>query len=268
MKRNMGFYIGLIILICFAVIAILAPVISPYNPYDLGDPYLKPSSEHILGTNDVGQDILSELLYGTRVSLSVGVVSAAVVTVVGCFVGISSGYYGGLYDSIVMRITSVIMAIPSLPITIVLVAYLDASLWNIIIVICLTAWTSTARIVRAKVMTLREMPFIKSEKALGAGTAYIMVKHIIPNLSEIVFIRAVLAIAGAMLTEASLSFLGLGVIGQKSWGGILHYAYYRNGILNNYYWWYLPPIICISLSVLAFLLLGNSEKRKVVTKGC
>ncbi len=161
------------------------------------------------------------------------------------------------------------MAIPSLPVTIVLVAYLDASIWNIIIAICITSWTATARIVRSKALELKEMPYVKIEKTLGAGTPRIILRHILPNLSDIVLTRTVLSISNAMLTEASLSFLGLGVLGQKSWGGILYYAYFRNGIINRYYWWYLPPMICISLSVLGFMLVGNRRLRvKEEAKGC
>ena len=266
---SFSFYLGLAILLFFLVMALFAPRLSPCDPYDFGRPYLKPSPEHLLGTNDVGQDILSEIIYGSRVSLSIGLVSALVVTVIGASVGMISGYYGGRCDSILMKITSIAMAIPSLPMTIVLVAYLDASIWNLIIAICITAWTSTARIVRSRVISLKEQPFIKIEKTLGGKTGYILFRHILPNLSDIVFTRGILSVSSAMLTEASLSFLGLGVLGQKSWGGTLHYAYIRNGLLNNYYWWYLPPILCISLSVMGFMLVGSAKPaRKGESKGC
>lgn len=269
MKRDFSFYLGCGILLLFFFVAVLAPVIAPCDPYELGRPYLKPSMEHLLGTNDLGQDIFSELIYGTRVSLAIGVISSLVVTVIGTVMGCVSGYYGGLCDSILMKITAVAMAVPSLPVTIVLVAYLDAGFWNLVIAICLTSWTSTARIVRSRVLMLKELPFIKIEMTLGAKTFFIIRKHILRNLSDIVLTRSILSIASAMLMEASLSFLGLGVLGQKSWGGILHYAYFRNGIINHYYWWYLPPIICISLSVLAFMLLGGAEpRRKAVSKAC
>ena len=159
-------------------------------------------------------------------------------------------------DQIIMQVTNVAMALPSLPLTIILVAFLDASVWNIILAICITAWTSTARIIRSRVQQLKALPFIQIERTMGASGPYIMIRHILPNLGEIVFIRAVLSVGSAMLTEASLSFLGLGVIGQKSWGGILHYAFFRNGIINGSYWWYVPPILCISVSVLGFMLLS------------
>ena len=243
MKYNRSFYFGIGLLLIFLIMAVFAPVIAPYDPFAHGTPYLRPSVEHFLGTNDVGQDIFSELIYGARVSLTIGIVSSLVITVIGTGIGLSSACFGGRCDRILMKLTSVAMAIPSLPVAIVLAAYLDASIWNLVIAICITAWPSTARIVRAKALELMELPYI-------------------------VLTRSVLAISGAMLTEASLSFLGLGVLGQKSWGGILYYAYFRNGIINNYYWWYLPPMICISLSVLGFMLVANRRWRKVEVKGC
>lgn len=255
-KADPRFLLGIIILAFFLIVALLAPVLAPYDPYKMGVPYLKPSPEHLLGTNDIGQDILSELIYGTRISLLIGVVSALVVTVVGTALGVLSGYLGGGTDRVISQLINVAMALPSLPLTIILVAFLDASIWNIILAICITAWTSTARIIRARVKQLRELPYVRIERTMGASPVYIMLRHILPNLGDIVFVRAVLSVGNAMLTEASLSFLGLGVIEHKSWGDTLHYAFFRNGIINGAYWWYVPPILCISLSVLGFMLLS------------
>lgn len=217
-------------------IAVFAPIISPCDPYEMEIPFQPPSKEHWLGTNDIGQDILSELIYGSRISLFIGVFSALVVTV---------------------------MLIPSLALTIILVAYLKAGLFNIIIAICITAWPSTMRMIRSKVKQISKMPFILVEEAMGVSKWRIMLFHILPNIVDIVFIRGVMSISNAMLTEAGLSFMGLGVITQKTWGGILHNAFYRNGVLNGYWWWYLPPMICICFSSLGFLLLGyHSENSR------
>jgi peptide/nickel transport system permease protein len=265
-KLNMPTKIGIIILFFFFFVAIFAPLIAPYDPHAMGIAYLKPSSAHLLGTNDIGQDILSELIYGTRISLFIGIVSAFFVTVIGTILGIASGYYGGLCDKIIMQVTSVAMTLPSLIVTIILMAYLGSNMWTIIFAICFLSWTGTTRIIRAKVLQLKEMPFIKIEQTLGASDIRIA-QHIFPNILDIVFIRGILRVSGAMLTEASLSFLGLGAIGQKSWGGIIHYAFVRNGIINNYWWWYIPPIICISLCVLGFMLVGyNSAAPQVNNK--
>lgn len=264
MLRSMNFkvWLGLLILLAVLVVAVFAPVLAPHDPYELGIPYQHPSAEHPLGTNDIGQDILSELIYGTRVSLLIGVVSALVVTLIGTMLGILAGYCGGIVDRLICQIINVTMAMPSLPLTIILVAFLSASIWNLIIAICITAWTTTARIIRSRVIQIRELPFIRIEQTLGAKNVYIMFRHILPNIMDIVFIRGVMSIGSAMLTEASLSFLGLGVIGQKSWGGILHYAFFRNGIINGYYWWYVPPILCICVSVLGFMLLSYYSEAK------
>ena len=170
-KLNGRVLAGLVILSVVLLVALLAPVLAPHDPYELGVPYLRPSAEHPLGTNDIGQDILSELIYGTRISLLIGVVSALAVTVVGTALGILSGYLGGWTDQIIMQVTNVAMALPSLPLTIILVAFLDASVWNIILAICITAWTSTARIIRSRVQQLKALPFIQIEP-LYHDTAY------------------------------------------------------------------------------------------------
>ena len=264
-KADPRFVLGVAILAIMFLVAIFAPIIAPHDPYELGIPYLRPSNQHWLGTNDIGQDIFSELIYGTRVSLLIGVASSIAVTLTGTALGLLSGYLGGWVDRVITQVTNVAMAMPSLPLTVVLVAFLSASIRNIILAICITAWTSTARIIRSRVRQLRELPFIRMEETMGAGKCYIMLRHLLPNLGDIVFIRAVLSVGSAMLMEASLSFLGLGVIDQKSWGGILHYAFFRSGVINGAYWWYVPPIVCISVSVLGFLLLsyrtGNPNRK-------
>ncbi|PID82668.1 MAG: peptide ABC transporter permease [Clostridiales bacterium] len=256
---------GMSIILFFTIIAIFAPLIAPYNPSIMGDLYQPPSLMHPLGTNDVGYDILSELIYGTRVSLFIGFFTAFIVTIIGTLLALISGYYKGIADKIITAITSIAMAIPGLPLTVLLVAFLEPSKWNIIIAISITAWTGTARILRAKVLQISEQPYIKIEKTLGVKNRIIILKHILPNIKDIVLIRAAMAISSAMLTEAGLSFLGLGAFGEKSWGSILRYAIYRNAILKQQYWWYLPPIICITLAVLGFMLVGYYGGEKNVT---
>lgn len=263
---NFRVILGIALLGTVFFVALLAPILAPHNPYELGTPYLRPSAQHLLGTNDVGQDILSELIYGARISLLIGLVSALAVTLVGTALGIMSGYLWGLTDRVIMQMTNVVMALPSLPLTIIMAAFLNANVWNIILAICITAWASTARIIRARVQQIKDLPFIQAERTMGASGLYIMLRHILPNLGDFVLIRGVLSVGDAMLTEASLSFLGLGVIGQKSWGGILHYAFFRNGIISGAYWWYIPPILCISMSVLGFLLLSYYSPHSSISR--
>lgn len=255
-KIPVSIWIGCSILLFFALVAVFAPQLMPYKMTDLFSPYRPPTSQHLLGTNDIGQDLLSELILGTRVTLTTGVVSALFIVLIGTAAGVAAGYLGGAVDRVLSAITSVFMAVPSLPFTIVLVTFLEPSMWNIVAALCLTGWTSTARVVRAKVKELKEQPFIKIEETLGQRKLYIMVRHILPNISELILMRSTLAISSAMLTEASISFMGLGVYNQKSWGGILYYAFRRNGVVANYYWWYIPPIVCISLCICAFILIG------------
>ena len=247
---------GLAILLVFLFVAVFAEQLKPYEMNELFSPYKKPDAAHLLGTNDIGQDILSELIIGARVTLTTGIVAAFFIVLIGTTIGVVAGYMGGFFDKALSAITSVFMAIPALPFTIVLVTFLEPSVWNIVIALCLTSWTSTARVVRSKVAELKEQPFIKIEESLGQRKPYIMFHHILPNISELVLIRSTLAVSSAMLTEASISFLGLGVFNQKSWGGILYYAFRRNGVITNSYWWYMPPIICISLCIFAFILIG------------
>lgn len=255
-KKNWALIAGISIIVFFLIVAIFADVLAPYDPHVMNIPYVKPSNDHVLGTNDVGQDIFSELIYGARVSLLIGIFSAAVVTVVSTILALLSGYYGGIVDRIITALTNITLAIPGIALTVLLVAYLDPGKMSIIIAISITAWTGTARILRGRVMQLCEMPFVKIEKSLGASDSVIMFKHLVPNLKDIVLTRAALAVSSAMMTEAGLSFLGLGQYGEKSWGNILHYAFYQKGVLRGYYWWYLPPIICTSLAVLGFMLIG------------
>ncbi|MDY3918316.1 MAG: ABC transporter permease [Candidatus Limivivens sp.] len=240
----------------FLAVAVLAPVLAPYDPYQMGIPYVKPNAEHLLGTNDVGQDIFSELIYGTRVSLFIGIFTSLVVTVTATVLALLSGYYQGKTDKCITALTNIMMGLPSLALTTLLIAYLNPGKLSIVVSISLTAWPGTCRILRSRVLQLCEMPFIKIEKSLGARDVVIMVKHLIPNLKDIILSRAALSVSSAMMTEAGLSFLGLGDFGEKSWGSILHYAFYQNGVIRGYTWWYLPPILCTSLAVLGFMLLG------------
>ena len=247
---------GLILLVLFFLLAVFAPFVAPFDPWELGLPFLLPSTEHPLGTNDIGQDIFSELVYGTRISLFVGFFAAFVYVAIGTLVGLFSGYLRGAADEVLMGLTDIILIIPALPLMIILAAHTSPSIWNIIIVIGALWWTSTARVVRSRVLQLREMPFVEAARVLGAGDDYIVIRHILPNTLQVIMAKFILSVAGAMLTEASLSFLGLGDPLQMSWGMMLNYAFSRGGFINGYWWWYLPPGICISLAVLSFVLIG------------
>ena len=248
-------------LLLFLLLMVLASFHPAVDPDSMGRPYQRPSAEHWLGTNDIGQDIFSELLVGSRVSLLVGISSAVFVMLLSVSLGVCAGYFGGWVDAAIAWLIDLAMTIPSLPLTIVIIAYFGSGLKNIIFVICLTSWAGTARIVRTRVKQLAQMPFVKLEENMGLPRLPLMINHILPNITDIVFIRGVSAVSAAILTEAGLSFLGLGDATVESWGNTLHYAFYRSGVLNGYWWWYLPPTLCICLCSLGFVLLGYSSRR-------
>lgn len=224
-KHNPAAIAGWCIILAFCLIAIFADFIAPYDPSELGTAYLKPSAEHLLGTNDLGQDIFSEMVYGTRVSLLLGVFSALLVSLIGTALALIAGYFGGTADKTICAVIDVAMAVPSLPLTMLLIAYLKSGMFSLILAISITAWTGTARILRTRVKQICELPYIKIEKAMGVSAPVIMVRHILPNLKDILLTRMALSVSGAMTTESGLSFLGLGTYGQKSWGNILHFAF-------------------------------------------
>jgi len=247
---------GLIILAAFFFIAIFADQLRPYSMSELSEPYQKPSPLHLFGTNDIGQDILSEIILGTRTTLLIGISAAASVILIGLGIGLAGGYLGGTVDKTARTMIAVAMTLPQLPLAIVLVTYLPPNIWNIVIAITITSWAGTAKLLRAKTLEIRRLPFVLAEEMMGQNSFVIMFKHILPNMKDIVMMRATLAVSLAMLTEAGLSFLGLGVSSQKSWGSVLHYAFQKNGVIAGMTWWYLPPIICISLCIFGFVLLG------------
>lgn len=252
--------IGFLLIVFFIYVAVFAPLIAPYDPFErVGQPFLSPSSQHYLGTNDVGQDIFSELIYGTRISLFMGLVSALVSIFVGSVVGICAGYCGGVVDAVLMRLVDVCLTIPMLPLMIVLAAFLGSSYWNIILVIGILSWASPARVVRSQVLTVKNRGYIQAVKCLGGKPPYIMIKHVLPQTFSIIVSQFILLSSRAILLETSLSFLGLGDVTQKSWGIILYYAQAKSAFLTDrWLWWILPPGLCITLLVIAFTYVGNA----------
>lgn len=258
-SNNLGM-LGLGIMIIFLVIAIAAPVIAPYDPNDrIGSPFMKPSGDFLLGTNDVGQDIFSELIYGTRISLLIGVIAALISIGIGCLVGIVAGYYGGKVDSILMRIVDLVLVIPFLPLMILLAAFVGPSFWNIILVISVLTWASPARVIRSQVLTLKTKGYVEAAKSIGANIRTILFRHILPGVIPIALSQFVMAASHSILIEASLSFLGLGDPFSKSWGTILYYAQARGAFLTDaWIWWILPPGLMITTLVIGFAFTGYS----------
>ncbi len=253
--------IGFTLLGAITIMAVFADFIAPYNPYERVAPSFQPPSlQHLLGTNDLGQDILSGLIYGARISLLIGFVAALIGTLIGSSMGIVAGYYSGIVDEILMRITDIWLSMPTLLFTIFLAAILVKTrlpmVLSVILAISLTSWPSVARLVRSKVLSIKALPYVEAARAIGASDLYIMTRQILPNVSPIIAIEVVMRTAIAMIAEASLSFLGLGDPTVKSWGMIIHYAMKRNAIILGYWWWFIPPGIMISLTVLALFLIS------------
>jgi peptide/nickel transport system permease protein len=259
--------VGLALVSFFAFVAVFADFLAPYDPSAFGVPFLPPSGEHILGTNDMGQDILSEIIFGTRNSLMIGMLAATLSMFIGVMVGLAAGYFRGVVEDVIMGNTDIFILIPGLPLMIIISTYLDPSFWNVILVISLLWWCGTARVVHSKVVQIREMNYIASAKTVGFSHAYIMFKHVLVNIRDIVFAKYAMAISSAMLAEASLSFIGLGDPFNISWGTIINHAFSRGGYALGMWWWYLPPGILITLVAFSFILLSWPIKRNKVPTG-
>jgi peptide/nickel transport system permease protein len=224
------------------------------EPVDSGNTYW-------LGIHTLGQDVFSMLVFGTQTALLVGFLAAFFSIMIGVIVGLVSGYFGGKTDTILMRFTDVILVLPFLPLVIVLAAVLGPSVWNIIIVIAILGWGGIARVIRSEVLSLKERPFIDSARVTGASNVRIMFKHIAPNVLPLAFLYMTFAVSGAILTEAALSFIGLGDFTQPSWGIMLFYVQQTDAIQ---YWWLLwPPGLCITFLSLGFYLVGRAFEQIV-----
>lgn len=252
---------GLCLLSIFLALAIFAPLIAPHDPWVTEAPYQPPSKEHLLGTNDIGQDIFSELIYASRVSLTIGFLAGVISILIGSTLGMLAGYYRGTVEEIVMATSDVVLLIPGLPLMIILAAYLGPSMYNIVLVVGLLWWCSTARVVHSRVLQLRDVPFVEAARSLGGSEGYILSHHILINIKEVIYAKFALAVSSAMLTEASLSFLGLGDPMNISWGEMIHFAFSRGGFANDMWWWYLPPGLMICASVLGFVMISMDLER-------
>lgn len=258
LRRNAMFILGLIIVLGVTFAAVFAPLIAPFDPNELHlDAILKaPCAEFPLGTDRLGRDVLSRLLYGGRVSLWVGFVAVGISISIGALLGLVSGYFGGLVDEIVMRFVDIMLCFPSFFLILAVVAFLEPSLFNIMVVIGLTSWMGVARLVRAETLTLREREFVSAARLAGTSTWRIMTRHILPNAMAPVTISAILGIGGAILIESGLSFLGLGVQPpQASWGNMLMDG---KSVIEEASWLSLFPGLAILITVLGYNLLGES----------
>jgi peptide/nickel transport system permease protein len=253
---------GAALLAVIVLVSVLAPLIAPFGPRTQGatasSVFQSPSGTHLLGTDDVGGDVFSELLYGGRISLLVGFGATLISIVVGGAVGVAAGYFGRGVDTALMRVTDYFLVLPDLALMIVLAAVFGPSLINIILVIGLLRWTSTARVVRSQVRSVRERTYVRRARSLGASDWYILRRHVVPQVGTLLMANTVLTIAIAIFNETSLSFLGLGDPTAVSWGTMLHFAFSSAAISSGAWWFVVPPGVAVILVVLACSLLGQS----------
>lgn len=257
--RNRIALVGLLIVLMFTVFAIAAPyLVGPYpTPLDRDPNVLQaPSASHLLGTDRSGYDILTILVYGSRISLLVGFSSAAVAMLLGTSFGLVAGYYGRHIDQLLARITDFFLVIPWLPFVIVISLILGPGLATTIVAIAIVSWPTTSRVVRAQVLSLKERLFIERARAIGAGDSHILWRHILPNVMPLVFAQAVLTISNSIFTEAFLSFFGLGPQGVVSWGTMIQDSWTSFALLRGMWWYFGPPGLFITLVVLGFSMLS------------
>ena len=261
-SKNWIGIVGLVMLLTIVIVAVFAPLIAPYDPessegISSRDVYNPPSAEHWLGTDDVGKDVLSNFIYGARVSLIVGFFAAFISIVIGGLIGITAGFYGARLENLLMRFTDIMLVIPDLPLIVVIVALTKPSMSNIIFVIGLLGWTTTARIVRSQTLAVKSRKFVLRARAIGAGNWHIVVNHILPQVMPLLVVNAILVISLAILSESTLSFLGLGDPTAISWGQMLNFAFGRGAMSAEAWWALFAPGFGIVWVVLALTLLGH-----------
>ena len=263
-SKKMGL-IGICLLVVLILMAVVGPYVIPFDANEqVGQPFEAPSSVHWMGTNDMGQDIMAEVIEGARVSLTIGIISAILATLIGALIGVASGYLGGWFDTFCMRVIDITLTLPFLPLMIVIGVFLGPSMWTQIFVITLVMWAGKARQIRAQTLSLRDRGPVLAAKSMGAGEFYLFSKHILPGVFPLVIPQFVGAVNVSIMMESSLSFLGMGDPLTKSWGSILYYANSRSAFLTDaWVWWVIPPGLCIVLTVLSFSLIGYYLEEKV-----
>ena len=255
---------GLFLLAVFVIVALIGPLISPYGPFEVVQTaqgrvarLVPPGSVALLGTTNQGSDVLSQLLYGTRVALLVGVISAVGSVVLGTLIGLVSGYFGGKVDEAIMRFTDVAFGIPFLPFALIVISVAGASLPLVILLVTLFLWRTTSRVIRAQVLTLKTRPFVWAARAAGASEWRILFVHIAPNVLPLSFLYMAIGVQGGVMLEAALSFLGFGDPNVVSWGSMLNQAF-RAGAMRSAWWWVIPPGVALSLFVISVFMVTRA----------
>lgn len=260
---------GLAIYTLFVLVAIFADQIATHDPneilftagYDLAADRRPGEDGFVLGTTGLGRDIFSQLVHGSRSALLIGLTAAVVVALIGTLVGLMAGYFGGIVDIVLMRLADIAFGIPFLPFVIVLAAFLEPSIWNVVLAMALVLWRDTGRVIRSQVLTLRTRAYVEAARVSGSSNLKIVFRHIAPNILPLSFLYGSIAIGWAILTEASISFLGFGDPETPSWGYMLQDAFASQALSSGAFYWFIPPGLCIILVVVAgfFVSRGYEE---------
>jgi peptide/nickel transport system permease protein len=255
--------VGLMVLVLFGLLALAAPLLADHaglaavnstaNPV-----WASPSEFHPLGTDHLGRSVWTQFVWGSRISLLIGLTATVLAMVIGTLVGVVSGFFGGRIGGVLMRITEWFLVIPFLPLAIALAAVLGPSVQNIILVIGITSWPATARVIRAQVLTVKERLYVDRSRALGASSGHLMGRHIMPNIAPLILANTTLTVPIAILSETTLSFLGLGDPTRPSWGKMLEEGFAAGALSEHAWWYYVPPGLGVMLVVLAFVLCGHA----------
>lgn len=256
-KTNRPAIVGGLIVLSVFLIALFAPMLSPYDPahIDVEKILTGPTQAHPLGTDDLGRDVLSRMIWGSRISLLVGFVAVGISILIGTLIGAAAGYYGGWIDEVLMQLVDIMLSVPTFFLILAVIAFVGPNIWNVMIIIGVTSWMGVARLVRGQFLALNEMDYVTAARALGANDPRIIFFHILPNALSPVYVSAVLGVAGAILVESSLSFLGLGVQPPTpSWGNIITSG---KDLIDIAWWLTLFPGLAILLTVLGYNLLGE-----------
>lgn len=256
MRRNKLAILGLSVLIFFVLVAIFAPLIAPYDPDEIVESEtLPPSLKHPFGTDDLGRDIFSRVVFGARITLTVGLVAVSIAILIGTLMGSVAGYFGGLVDSFIMRFVDVMLSFPTIFLILAIQAMLTPNIYNVMVVIGLTSWMGVARLVRGEYLKIRELQYVEAARAIGCSNLRIIFRHILPNAQGPIIVAATLGMAGAILTESALSFLGMGVQPPTpSWGNMLMDA---QAYMRDAPWMAIIPGLLILIAVLSLYFVGE-----------
>lgn len=265
---------GLVIYAVFIVVAIFAPQIATHDPteilftpdYQMAADRRPGEDGFVMGTTTLGRDVYSQLVHGTRSALLIGLTAAFMVALIGSIVGVVAGYFGGWVDVVLMRLADIAFGIPFLPFVIILAAFLEPSVWNVVLAMALVLWRDTGRVIRSQVLTLRSRAYVEAARVAGSSHLKILVRHIAPNILPLSFLYGSIAIGWAILTEASISFLGFGDPQTISWGSMLQDAYASQALSKRAFYWFVPPGLCIILIVTAGFFISRGYEKILFPK--